>query len=120
MIGSLKDQISKYEKEKVKIENLDSTTEAKAELKQLAKEILESKARIDAIKEELEYNKVLLELFKDSGIKSKIIDQYIPIINRLVNEYLQKLDFFVSFHLDSEFNETIKSRHRDKFVYDSF
>jgi len=120
LVGSLKDQVSKYEREKVKIENLDSTTEAKAELKQLAKEILETKEKIDTIKEELEYNKVLLELFKDSGIKSKIIDQYIPVINQLVNEYLQKLDFFVSFHLDSEFNETIKSRHRDKFVYDSF
>ena len=59
-------------------------------------------------------------LLKDSGIKSKIIKQYIPIINRLINKYLSAMDFFVSFELDEEFNETIKSRHRDDFTYASF
>lgn len=59
-------------------------------------------------------------LLKDSGIKAKIIKQYIPIINKLINKYLSAMDFFVSFELDEEFNETIKSRHRDDFTYASF
>jgi len=59
-------------------------------------------------------------LLKDGGIKSKIIKQYIPIINKLINKYLTAMDFFVQFELDEEFNETIKSRHRDEFSYASF
>ena len=59
-------------------------------------------------------------LLKDTGIKSKIIKQYIPVINKLINKYLSSMDFFVSFELDESFNETIKSRHRDDFTYASF
>jgi DNA repair exonuclease SbcCD ATPase subunit len=66
------------------------------------------------------YNEVLTELLKDTGIKSKITQQYIPVINTMVNKFLQTLDFFVLFHLDENFNETIKSRHRDEFSYSSF
>ena len=66
------------------------------------------------------YHAVITELLKDTGIKTKIIKQYLPVINNLVNKYLQVLDFFVSFHLDDTFKETIKSRHRDAFSYDSF
>jgi DNA repair exonuclease SbcCD ATPase subunit len=66
------------------------------------------------------YSAVITELLKDTGIKTKIIKQYLPVINNLVNKYLQVLDFFVSFHLDDTFKETIRSRHRDAFSYDSF
>jgi energy-coupling factor transporter ATP-binding protein EcfA2 len=59
-------------------------------------------------------------MLKDTGIKTKIIKQYLPIINNLVNQYLQTLDFFVHFNLDENFHETIRSRHRDTFSYDSF
>jgi DNA repair exonuclease SbcCD ATPase subunit len=59
-------------------------------------------------------------LLKDKGIKQRIIRQYVPIINKLVNKYLAAMDFFVEFELDEKFNETIKSRHRDNFTYDSF
>ena len=59
-------------------------------------------------------------LLKDSGIKSKIIKQYLPLINKTVNKYLAELDFFVNLEIDEEFNETIKSRHRDEFRYDNF
>jgi DNA repair exonuclease SbcCD ATPase subunit len=59
-------------------------------------------------------------MLKDGGIKAKIIKQYVPIINKLVNKYLAALDFFVNFELDEEFNEVIKSRHRDEFSYASF
>lgn len=59
-------------------------------------------------------------LLKDSGIKTKIIKQYLPIMNKLVNKYLMSMDFFVNFALDENFKETIKSRHRDEFSYESF
>lgn len=72
------------------------------------------------LNEELSYNSVMAEMLKDTGIKTKVIKQYIPIINNLVNKYLQILDFFVHFNLDESFQETIKSRHRDAFTYDSF
>ena len=70
--------------------------------------------------EERELLAVASFLLKDGGIKSKIIKQYIPIINRLINKYLSAMDFFVQFELDEEFNETIKSRYRDEFSYASF
>jgi DNA repair exonuclease SbcCD ATPase subunit len=59
-------------------------------------------------------------LLKDNGIKAKIIKQYVPVINKLINKYLSALDFFVEFELDENFNETIKSRYRDEFSYESF
>ena len=70
--------------------------------------------------EERECNNVITELLKDTGIKTKIIKQYLPVINKLTNEYLQVLDFYVHFLLDDSFKETIRSRHRDAFSYDSF
>lgn len=72
------------------------------------------------LNEEFSYNTVMGEMLKDTGIKTKVIKQYIPIINTLVNKYLQTLDFFVHFNLDESFQETIRSRHRDAFTYDSF
>lgn len=59
-------------------------------------------------------------LLKDGGIKTKIINQYVPIINKLINKYLSSMDFFVDFQLNGQFEETIKSRHRDEFSYASF
>lgn len=78
---------------------------------------------------ELRYNELIDEknvlaaaaiLLKDGGIKAKIVKQYIPVINKLINKYLSSMDFFVSFELDENFNETIKSRYRDDFTYTSF
>ena len=66
------------------------------------------------------YMEAIFELLKDTGIKTKIIREYLPVMNKLINQYLQILDFFVSFNLDESFNETIKSRHRDDFSYSSF
>lgn len=66
------------------------------------------------------YIDVAAALLKDSGIKAKIIRQYLPIINKLVNKYLSSMDFFVNFEIDEEFKETIKSRHRDIFSYENF
>tara|TARA_B100000085_G_scaffold122857_1_gene111825 strand:- start:2431 stop:4140 length:1710 start_codon:yes stop_codon:yes gene_type:complete len=72
------------------------------------------------LSEQFNYNSVMNEMLKDTGIKTKIIKQYLPAINKLVNQYLQILDFFVHFNLDESFVETIRSRHRDAFTYDSF
>ena len=59
-------------------------------------------------------------LLKDTGIKSRIIKQYVPVMNKLINKYLAAMEFFVDFNLDEDFKETIRSRHRDDFVYSSF
>ena len=72
------------------------------------------------LNEQYNYNQVLSHMLKDTGIKTKIIKQYLPVINKLSNQFLQILDFFVSFNLDESFQETIRSRHRDNFSYDSF
>ena len=72
------------------------------------------------LSEQRSYNEVIGEMLKDTGIKTKIIKQYLPVINKLVNQHLQILDFFVHFDLDESFQETIRSRHRDEFTYDSF
>lgn len=72
------------------------------------------------LNENMLYNSVMTEMLKDTGIKTKVIKEYLPVINNLVNKYLQVLDFFVHFDLDESFQETIRSRHRDAFSYDSF
>ena len=59
-------------------------------------------------------------LLRDGGIKTKIVRQYLPIMNKLINKYLASMEFFVQFELDEEFNEEIKSRYRDNFTYSSF
>ena len=72
------------------------------------------------VTEQINYNGVIAEMLRDTGIKTKIIKQYLPAINKLVNQHLQVLDFFVSFDLDESFQETIRSRFRDDFTYESF
>jgi hypothetical protein len=70
--------------------------------------------------EKRSYYDAVGELLKDSGIKTKIIREYLPVMNNMINKYLNILDFFVLFNIDESFNETIKSRHRDNFTYPSF
>jgi DNA repair exonuclease SbcCD ATPase subunit len=70
--------------------------------------------------EEKQYYEFAATLLKDTGIKTKIIKQYLPVMNKLINKYLSAMDFFVNFNLNESFEETIKSRHRDEFSYDSF
>ena len=70
--------------------------------------------------EEKKYIDIAREILNDTGVKANIIKKYLPIMNNLINKYLQSMDFFVNFHLDEEFNETIKSRFRDTFNYNSF
>jgi DNA repair exonuclease SbcCD ATPase subunit len=84
-------------------------------------------ATLDSLMEEkskilskIDVQQYVIEMFKDSGIKALIVGEFIPLMNQKINEYLEKFDLFVDFSLDSEFNETIKSRHRDAFSYNSF
>ena len=100
--------------------NLDSLQTAKLALEDLRRSREEIVSRKMDLAEEREYNNVITEMLKDSGIKTKIIKQYLPVINKLTNQYLQILDFYVHFDLDEGFNETIRSRHRDAFSYSSF
>jgi DNA repair exonuclease SbcCD ATPase subunit len=103
----------------IKSKDTDDTQENER-LKELVKEL----ADLDSVKEsntsQMHDYGIVSGLLKDSGIKSKIIKYYLPIMNRLINKYLGSMDFFAQFHLDENFNETIKSRHRDEFSYMSF
>ena len=116
---SLKSYISEFEKEiktignKNKPEDNTKITDLEKELDIADKELSESNGE----KELLVTGSSLL---KDSGIKAKIIKQYVPVINKLINKYLSSLDFFVQFELNEEFKESIKSRYRDEFSYASF
>lgn len=70
--------------------------------------------------DELQYYSLVVSMLKDNGVKSTIIDRYLPIINKVTNEYLAEFGMFVGFELSSTFEETIKSRHRDTYSYNSF
>ena len=89
-------------------------------LKNLAKEVVSLAGEKSKLSEDKHYLDIAGVLLKDTGIKTKIIRQYLPAINKLVNKYLAAMDFFVHFELDESFNEVIKSRHRDEFSYASF
>ena len=90
------------------------------ELKELKDSLSLLQEELKELIQEKTYYEVASGLLKDTGIKTKIIKQYLPIINKLVNKYLASLDFFVNFNLDESFKETIKSRHRDEFTYNNF
>ena len=101
----------------------DSDKSDKSDKKKL--ETLEKAlVKLQSYKEELINERSVLDIasmiLKDSGIKTRIIKQYIPVMNKLINKYLAAMDFFVDFQLDENFNETIKSRFRDVFSYASF
>lgn len=89
-------------------------------LKELKDSLSALQVNLKELIDERSYYEVASNLLKDTGIKTKIVKQYLPIINKLVNKYLASLDFFVNFNLDESFKETIKSRHRDEFTYNNF
>jgi DNA repair exonuclease SbcCD ATPase subunit len=96
------------------------TDKEETELSAITESMKQLKKQLSDIIDEKTYLETASTLLKDSGIKTKIIKQYLPIINKLVNKYLTSLDFFVNFNLDESFKETIKSRHRDDFSYHNF
>jgi len=109
----LKKDIETYESGSVSDEDKTKLDELKGSLKVI--EELQTKLNEDKF-----YIDVARNLLQDSGIKTKIVKQYLPIMNKLVNTYLSSMDFFVNFNIDENFQETIKSRFRDEFSYASF
>jgi DNA repair exonuclease SbcCD ATPase subunit len=127
-INSNNDKISVIQREVDKVQKeINGLSGQSGDLKGAKKELgqlreskdLATEKKLEYV-EERTYNEVIGEMLKDTGIKTKVIKQYLPVMNRLINNYLQILDFFVAFHLDENFNETIRSRHRDSFNYASF
>ena len=120
-IQSLDVNIERTQGEIEKLRNkkkLDKTEENELkELKKLLEESLKDYSELCETKQLYEYAH---ELLRDSGIKTKIIRQYVPIINKYVNKYLNELDFLINFSIDENFSETIRSQYRDEFTYASF
>jgi len=113
-IAKLQKQIEELKQSKVVSEK------EQQELKELKDSLSLLQEELRVLIQDKTYYEVASGLLKDTGIKTKIIKQYLPIINKLVNKYLASLDFFVNFNLDESFKETIKSRHRDEFTYNNF
>lgn len=113
-IDGIKKEIASILEDKTIVEdNSEELKEVKAKLK----EAIEQKEELVKDRQVLDVAALLL---RDSGIKTRIIKQYVPIMNKLINKYLAAMDFFVNFELNESFEEKIKSRFRDEFTYDSF
>jgi len=119
-IAQFQSSIDRTQREIDKLSQSTDLDGAKTELETLTHTLNDLIYQKTSLNEQYNYNIVMSEMLKDTGIKTKIVKQYIPVINNLVNKYLATLDFFVSFNLDESFSETIRSRHRDDFSYDSF
>jgi DNA repair exonuclease SbcCD ATPase subunit len=117
--SGLESAITKLEKQITDLQNTQNTQDG-SELKELQDTYESLQGQLRELLDEKSYYEAAATLLKDSGIKTKIIKQYLPIINKLVNKYLASLDFFVNFTLDESFKEVIKSRHRDDFSYHNF
>ena len=100
-----------------KLENRTSENVKLSEYKDSLKQILKD---LEHVREEFEYFQQSHILLKDDGVKSGIIRKYLPLINKQVNDYLQRMDFFINFVLDEEFNEKIQTPIHEKFSYSSF
>lgn len=111
-LNSIRKELTEAEKE---IEKIDDSR-----IRQLKIELKVEQKEQEKLSQEREVLNVLSSMLKDGGIKTRIIRQYIPVMNKLINKYLSSMDFFVDFQLDEAFNETIKSRFRDDFSYSSF
>ena len=113
--------ITKLQKE---IEDLsarkDNLEDENAKLKELKVELGMLVKKQEVLSSEKQYLEYAGNLLKDTGIKTRIIKQYLPIMNKLINKYLTSMDFFVNFNINENFEESIKSRHRDDFSYANF
>jgi DNA repair exonuclease SbcCD ATPase subunit len=125
-ISSLNNQIKMYndnvrqlEKEIEKLAEQHQQVDTK-KIEELEELLVKVEGDFNLLQEDKITFNVASTILKDGGIKSKIIKQYIPIINKFINKYLSSMDFFVNFELNEEFQEKIKSRFRDEFTYSSF
>jgi DNA repair exonuclease SbcCD ATPase subunit len=112
--------ITKLKKQIDDLKALGKTDNDASELNAIKDALDNLKSNLRVLIDDKNYYEIASNLLKDTGIKTKIIKQYLPIINKLVNKYLSSLDFFVNFTLDESFKETIKSRYRDEFSYANF
>ena len=94
--------------------------EEKRKLRELAQEAVEKIKKKTELQQQKNLEEVANSLLKDTGIKTAIIREYLPVMNKLINKYLQAMDAYIHFELDEAFNEVVKSRHRDEFTYASF
>ena len=120
-ISEIKKYMANKQKEIDELEDESFTTGvATGKLEELQEQLTAAESAKVKQKEQKNYLDTARYLMQDTGIKTKIIKQYLPIMNQFINKNLADMDFFVNFTLDEEFNETIKSRHRDEFNYHSF
>ena len=128
LISRYETSITEIEKYKTRLQKeIDDLSDEKfttgvatGELNQLQEQLVDAEKTKLKEKEQKLYIDTARHLMQDTGIKTKIIKQYLPVMNQYINKNLADMDFFVNFTLDEEFNETIKSRHRDDFQYHSF
>jgi DNA repair exonuclease SbcCD ATPase subunit len=118
-ITALEKEIAELEKKRVSSKTGDIAIE-KSKLKDMAQAIVDAMEKKVQLTEEKSLQEISQLMLKDGGIKTKIIREYLPLMNKLINKYLQAQDSFIQFEMDAEFNEVIKSRHRDEFTYASF
>ena len=97
-----------------------NTESIQMELSVIKVQLTEIESEKDRVVNDKKYIDIAREILNDTGVKANIIKKYLPIMNQLINEHLQQMDFFVNFHLNEEFEETIKSRNRDTFNYNNF
>ena len=120
-LESLKKHSDQIQEEINRIGQRDNDVETiELELEELQKQLVIAEENLNKVQEEKGYVDVLREILNDKGAKAQIIRKYVPIMNALINKYLQAMDFYISFNLDEEFNETVKSRFRDTFNYNNF
>ena len=120
-ISAVNKYISKLQNEIEELANRkDNLEDENAKLKELKDQLTELLTKQEELSTEKQYLEFAGSLLKDTGIKTKIIRQYLPIMNKLINKYLTAMDFFVNFNINENFEETIKSRHRDEFGYANF
>lgn len=119
-ISSINKIIEKTNNEILELESKKTTLGDNEYLQQLKKELSDVVENQKALISDKHYHEYASTLLKDSGIKTKIIKQYLPIMNKLINKYLSSMNFFVNFNIDENFEETIKSRFRDVFSYFNF
>ncbi len=120
-ISQLQVWIKRLEEENVKITNqVFDEANSNQLLQQFNEQLVMLLKEKEDIEEKIRYLEVAASMLKDSGIKTNIIKQYLPVINNYINSYLSFMEFHVNFTLNEEFEESIMSRHRDEFSYESF
>lgn len=120
-INAVRGYITRLTKDKQSIEtNRTSDTAHTDDLKNLEKQLTDLEEEEKKVVNDKHHHEQVAILLKDTGIKTKIIKQYLPIMNKLINKYLTSMEFYVNFNINENFEEVIKSRHRDEFSYENF